>query len=377
MPEPAPDASLQFLEDWWLNSAAPLWLDHGVDWRGRGFFDQLSLTDAANVADIKRVRVCARQIFVFARLARHGVPRARAAVDHGLACLLGPMRHSDGGFVRSIDLAGRARDDTRDLYDQAFVLFALAHAYRLLGDEGLVAEARRLFALIEQHFRHPIIGLVEALPATLPRRQNPHMHLLEACLAWMEAGLDGPWTALADELVGLMRERFFSEPEARLFEFFDDRLELIADPASQVFEPGHHFEWVHLIGQGRKAGVAGCDEYLPGLLARTALERGISPRTGIPLGSVDRAGVPVDPDCRIWQLCEWLRVATDRPDIAGAASRPATALIAMLDVPLRGLWRERRNALTGKVQDEPCPASSLYHIMTGTESFVFGISDQG
>jgi mannose-6-phosphate isomerase len=361
----------QFLRNWWRDAAAPLWLEHGVDWNGVGFFDSLSFTDARNVADFKRVRVCARQIFVFTRLSEAGVPRAEAAVAHGLACLLGPMRHPAGGFVQSIALDGALRSGIRDLYDQAFVLFALAHAFRLTRERTLVAEAEALFALIDGEFRHRSVGFAEALPPVLPRRQNPHMHLLEACLAWTETGLAGPWSALAEELVGLMHSRFWSAAGKRLFEYFDDDLHLIAAPNQRVFEPGHHFEWAHLLQQAGALGIGPVDRSLPGLLAQTALDAGIAAGSGFPYGAVGPGGAVIDPVCRIWQLCEWLRVAALYPELGGDEIRPARLLTGMLTVPVPGMWRERFNAIDGTFTDEPCPASSLYHIMTGCESFVF------
>ena len=361
----------QLLRDWWINDAGPLWLERGVDWRGPGYFDQLDFSDARNAADYKRVRVCARQIFVFSRLAEAGLTGANDAVGHGLACLFGPMRHPRGGFVQSIELSGRVLSDKRDLYDQAFVLFALAYAYRLTGDERLCEEALVLADLILREFRHPRRGFVEALPPLQPRRQNPHMHLLEACLAWVEQARPGPWSELANELVGLMREQFWSKVDRRLYEYFDDDLELDSSLAKQIFEPGHHFEWIHLLHEARRLGLVEPDASMLRDLAETALGHGIAPDSGIPFGAIARDNTVADPQCRVWQLCEWLRVAALYPQYGGHEVRPAGLLIEMLDVPVAGLWRERRNAVNGVYGDEACPASSLYHIMTGCESFAF------
>lgn len=362
----------QHLKDWWLSIAAPLWLERGVDWHRTGYFDQLSLADARNVADFRRVRVCARQIFVFSRLHLYGVPRTRDALDHGLDCLLGPMRHPEGGFCQSITLDGAVKSSKRDLYDQAFVLFALAHAYGLTRCDGLVREARALFGLIEDRFRHRAGGFQEAYPAELPRRQNPHMHLLEACLAWTEAGLDGPWVALAGDLVRLMLDRFYSVDDGCIFEYFDDDLALTTAPDRQVFEPGHHFEWIHLLGQARAAGLCEDVSCVQRDLAMTALTRGLAESSGIPYGEVTRSGTVAEPKSRIWQVCEWLRTADQQGGPVGSTSQPAGLLIRMLDSPTPGLWRERWHAETGAFDDEACPASSLYHIMTGTESFALG-----
>src|SRR3546814_11907533 len=57
----------------------------------------------------------------------------------------------------------------------------------------------------------------EALP--LPRRQNPHMHLLEAFLALYEASGEAHWLARAQSIHDLFR-RHFLQP-GQLVEFFD------------------------------------------------------------------------------------------------------------------------------------------------------------
>jgi hypothetical protein len=69
---------------WLLGPAASLWLERGVDRTAGGYFDQLTFDSAKNSSDFKRLRVCARQIFVFSQLAEAGVTGAREAVLHGL-----------------------------------------------------------------------------------------------------------------------------------------------------------------------------------------------------------------------------------------------------------------------------------------------------
>lgn len=359
------------LRSWLLHDAGPLWLEHGVDREKGGFYDQLSFGTARNAADYKRLRVCARQIFVFARLASADLAGAREAAAQGVDYLLSAMRHPEGGFVERVSLDGKVLDPKRDLYDQAFVLFALAAAHRLLKDDRLAAEARSLADLIQERFAHPAGGLIESLPPAQPRRQNPHMHLLEACLSWIAEGVDEPFRRLAEDLLDLAHKRFWSETEGCLFEFFDDSLRLPAQPEMRRFEPGHHFEWIFLLHDARRLGLTAHDPDISDRLARTARSIGFAPETGLPYGAVGPSGAVLDPVCRIWQLTEWLRVATLLPHLGGPEEAPAAHLLEFLDVPVRGLWRERRNVRDGSFADEAVPTSSLYHIVTGCEAFAF------
>jgi mannose-6-phosphate isomerase len=361
----------EILRDWLNTIAAPLWLERGVDWQNGGFFDQLSFSDARNSAEYKRLRVCARQIFVFSRLSANNFAGAHRAVEHGLHFLLTRMRHPEGGFVERVSLDGKVLNSTRDLYDQAFVIFALASAYRLLGDAALVVEARSLAYLISERFAHPAGGFVEGLPPTYPRRQNPHMHLLEACLAWTELGVDDPFLLLAQGLVDLTLTRFWNQTDRRLYEFFDESLSLPSQDDMRRFEPGHHFEWIFLLHEAQRLGLSVGDLSIASDLANTARTIGMAPETGLPYGAIGPGNVVLDPFCRIWQLTEWLRVATLLPEMGGPVDVPAAYLLEFLDVPVRGLWRERRNVRDGTFRDENVPASSLYHIVTGCEAFAF------
>lgn len=361
-------ASCDTLRSWLLGPAATLWLDRSLDRRSGGFFDQLSFEDAANACDFKRLRVCARQIFVFAELARSGVPDAKAAMAHGLDYLFTRLRHPAGGFIRSTRLDGSSLDETRDLYDHAFVVFALSSAYRLTGDTALLDEARGVLRLVAGEMSHPAGGFIEALPPARPRRQNPHMHLLEACLAWAAQVPDPQFTLLAQDLITLFERQFYHADSGILFEFFDDDWSLPSDPAGLQLEPGHHFEWIWLLGEAGRIGLASAGRReIACRLAATA-NRGFG-SAGLPYGAlrIDPAGKAVASDtaCRIWVVTEWLRACLVEPDNGVGSAGPALSwLQAFLDVPVKGLWHERCDADTGSFAVEPVKASSLYHIVS-------------
>jgi mannose-6-phosphate isomerase len=340
--------------DWLINRSLPLWMSEGVDHRNGGFFDRLDPRTAKNSADIKRLRVSGRQIYVFCQAAKLGQPEATGLVRHGVEQLLGPFRHAEGGFVSRISLDGRVLDSRRDLYDNAFALFGLAHAYALLGDPMLRDEARALIAYLNTALRHPAGGFLESCQGGLPRRQNPHMHLLEAALAWMDIGPDTvPECAeLAGHLVALYARHFVVGEEGLIAEYFRDDWS-VDQPRG---EAGHHLEWVWLLSEyTRITGAA-----VP--LARLkdcALKYGIHPETRLLHGEFDLNGRVTEPGSRLWPHAEWVRAET-----VGDGSLLAVAWSALrrfLDHPTPGLWFERQTPQHGFVLEE-VPASSLYHI---------------
>jgi hypothetical protein len=81
----------------------------------------------------------------------------------------------------------------------------------------------------------------------MPRRQNPHMHLLEALLAAHDAFGDGVFFARAEELVLIFLSRFFQAGEGALPEYFDAALAPQREAGRFLVEPGHHYEWIWLL----------------------------------------------------------------------------------------------------------------------------------
>ena len=357
----ARDAALRALADtttgWLYDKAIPLWLEHGVDRRRGGPYDALDPQSLDNRADFKRLRVTTRQIYVFVEAALHGVAGARAAVDDALDFLRTKLRHPAGGFAGRCDLDGIIVDETRDLYDLAFTLFALAHGYRLTAARELKDEALALAIFVQAEMRHPSGGYVEALPSRLPRRQNPHMHLLEAVLACAEHMPHPLFDALCDELGDLAAGRFIDAEAGLLFEYYDDGLIPARTNGRALVEPGHHFEWAWLLAEfdrvrGRHIEGGAC-------LAGFALRHGLDRETGFLHGELFDDGTVATASVRLWPHCEWLKAMLV---LEGDVRPPLAALARFLDTPVVGLWHEWWDADARAFRQNAVPASSLYHI---------------
>ncbi len=346
----------------WLRGVAwPVWLALGVD-RGRGgFFEALDLETKTCGAGFRRLRVAARQVFVFSEAHRAGLAGAGDAVELGLRFLERFAAHPEGGYAWRFDLDHRAIDLTRDLYDHAFVLLALAHATSVVGVEGLRAEALHLLDWIERELPHPQGGYLESLPHALPRRQNPHMHLLEACLAAYEVFGDARFMACADRLVGVFASRLFDAASGALPEFFDERLRPVRKGGVFLVEPGHHCEWVWLLH--RYQGLTGPRADLAEISRRLMLfvdRFGVDPVYGGVVDVVDSGGEAVEGGARLWPQTERLKAEFLRADKdAGRQMQAIAGMRAFLRAD--GLWFERRDA-DGVFLRGPAPASSLYHV---------------
>jgi mannose-6-phosphate isomerase len=195
----------------------------------------------------RRVRVQARQIYCFAKAAQLGwYPEGAEIARKGLDYLLAKAKSPDGrpGFVHLLAPDGAVLNPLRDTHDHAFVLLALAALYQLNGDAQVRAEIDSLMQFFDTVLRSPDGGYSEGVPATLPRRQNPQMHVFEALIATFDATHDQSFQARAGELFGLFVANLYDGQKQVLGEYFEQDWSRI-EPA--CVEPGHQAEWVWLL----------------------------------------------------------------------------------------------------------------------------------
>ena len=348
------------LREWLLGRALPLWLTYGVDRDRGGFYEALDLHTYRCAAPFRRLRVVARQIVVFSRAHQAGVAGAANAVRLGLDFLARHAAQTDGGYAWRFDLNHRPIDLTRDLYDHAFVLLALASASAVVGADATRAPARALLDWLDAAFTHPQGGYVESLPPALPRRQNPHMHLLEALLAAFEAFGDDIFRARAAMLVDLFATRLFDPACGALPEFFDESLGVAKHDGAYLVEPGHHCEWVWLLHLAERLGARGGLGDVSGRLLEFVDRYGTDATQGGIFDEVASDGTVLSRGARLWPQTERLRaehLAAGRTDAQRLSAVRGLAVYLLPD----GLWHERRRP-DGTLSDEPAPASSLYHL---------------
>jgi mannose/cellobiose epimerase-like protein (N-acyl-D-glucosamine 2-epimerase family) len=372
----------------WLQGVAwPFWLARGIDrdrsGRAVGFHEHLTLDRHDCTAEFRRLRVVTRQTYVFSEAAAAGLPGAEEAVALGLDYLRRHAFDPGGGYHWRFDLSGRVIDARRDLYDHAFVLLALSSAMQVLPHPILREEARALDSYLQDVFPHPEGGYGESLPPSLPRRQNPHMHLLEACLAAAEAFGDDPFLDRADDLVALFLGRMFQPAEGALPEYFDEALVPHRKSGLFVVEPGHHSEWIWLLDRHARRRAAAGRPPVPGAketirrLAGFVDRHGIHGGTGALVDEVWSDGTPHLLSQRLWPQTERLKAEILRPDAEEARILQAYAVLDSYILPAPpGLWLERRSA-AGTFTRDPAPASSLYHLTAAIASSMRFLSARG
>jgi mannose-1-phosphate guanylyltransferase/mannose-6-phosphate isomerase len=349
------------LRTWLDTSALPLWWAIGADHVHGGFKDSIYLNGRASAAP-RRARVQARQAHVYAVAGRMGWPGPwRAAMDHGLNWFDARHRRADGLYRTLVAEDGAIRDDSTKLYDQAFALLAMASAFATHPDYAAMrGKAETTLAAMRAALGHPAGGFRELHEQ--PFQSNPHMHLLEAALAWIEAGGGEAFEALAQDVVELAVTRFIDPEIGCLREFFAEDWTPAEGVAGRIVEPGHQFEWAWLLSRRAEAtgdaSLADAARRLFDCGRRGVTGEGVTIDSLLDDLSVNARGA------RLWPQTERIKAAL-RLDPSEAASA-VTALLRYLDVPIPGLWYDRLQP-DGTFIDEPAPGSSLYHIIGAIE----------
>lgn len=370
------DVEFSALRSWLFEQALPLWATRGVDSATNGFFEKLG-ADGTPIDEPRRARVTARQVFVFATALKLGWERDHASqmLDYALANLHRHYLKPTGIVVPTVAADGTVLRHDFDLYDHAFVLFALATASNARGgDPDLDARASALRDAMQAGWGHPLGGYEESRPRSLPLKANPHMHLLEAALAWEGQSTDGGWAGMADMIAELCLARFIDPNTGAQREYFAADWGMIDSAPQNVVEPGHQFEWAWLLqrwGASRRRGDALAASVRLAIIGESM---GVDADQDLAVNELNGDLTLRDGRFRLWPQTERLKAhsiamasASDsvlRNIAAAHAIRAARGLRRYFDHPVAGSWWEHLG-VNGLPFDlaEPARTSSLYHIV--------------
>ena len=345
------------LETWCRDAALPFWA--GVQESSGAWPECLHLDGTPDRPRIRRHRVQARQVFSYALATKLGWFDGREVVRSGVDFMWRAGRQGGGpgpetGLLHRLNADGTPADTRRDLYDHAFYLLALGWAEATIGGQG--GRLRDLTAFLDS-LVHPAGGYREGVPATLPRRQNPHMHLFETCLSLHGLGVEGDWLRRAKDLHALFESHFFDPSRRIIREHFSESWQWDGGNA----EPGHAVEWVWLL---REYEVATGTDTRP---RRDALY-GSALLSGAVwlLDGTTPEGDSVRETSRLWVQTELVKahVAQARSGVPGARGMAAAAVDGLLADWLHpdGTWTDQRGACGQRISDT-VPTSTLYHIL--------------
>ncbi|WP_027085218.1 AGE family epimerase/isomerase [Cohnella panacarvi] len=145
---------------------------------------------------------------------------------------------ANGGLYWMVSAAGEPVESKKQVYGQAFAIYALAEFYRATGSSEALDWAKEIYLLIEKHAYDPVHrGYIEALSADWTqtddlslsgkdlnerKSMNTHLHVLEAYTnlyrVWQPEGLH---MKLAD-LIDIHLDKIVNADSHHFLLFFDD-----------------------------------------------------------------------------------------------------------------------------------------------------------
>lgn len=255
----------------------PFWATRMVDEVHGGFYGRISgtgkLVPDADKGGILNARIL--WAFSSAYLQERNplyLEMAKRAKDYILNCF------SDaefGGTFWTISFNGKPRDTKKQIYSQAFFIYAFTEHYRATGEESSLQTAIELFRLIEKHsFDRERNGYLEAYcrdwklledlrlsakDANEKKTMNTHLHVLEAYTNLYRVWKDDELKKQLRNLILIFAQKIVNPSTRHLSLFFDEDW----NSKSEIISYGHDIEASWLIDEA--ARVLGEPELLGGV----------------------------------------------------------------------------------------------------------------
>ena len=289
---------LRRIEDDLRQNILPFWMERVANRETGSFFGSIT-NDLVVDASVERGALLTARILwtYYAAYAQFGDPDYLAMADLAHGDLTAHFHDTaNGGFWWSVAGDGSVLRDRKQVYGQAFAIYALAEYHGASGLREPLDLAIETYRLIEKHARSTKGGYLEAfgrawepiddmrlsvVDMNEPKSQNTHLHVMEAyarlLLAWPDPGLR---KALA-ELVQIMLVRILNPATGHLGLFFADDW----TPRSDRVSYGHDIEAAWLLLRAADAlgdpGVVALIRPLALKIAKVTLIEGLDEDGGI------------------------------------------------------------------------------------------------
>lgn len=279
-----------------------------------------------------------------------------------------------------------------DFYTMAFVIFAMAHYFKATNDHRAKIHAENALHTLNDKFliydndSKKNLGYAEFIDfdGKIPdssleiRRQNPHMHLFEACIVAYETWGEDIWLESANEMATLFKEKFYDSENKHLAEYYNQCLSPHLEKG-HISEPGHYFEWIWLLKKYstlEKSKIKIKDEIFRSMFD-FAFKYGWDSENGGIFDETDESGNVIKDSKRLWPFTEALKACvlmlngqdSKQKKIIKKRLNKMTLLFNKKYMKERGFWTEW---LSGDLLPETSymPGTTPYHVYFGiTESY--------
>ncbi len=290
----------------------PFWIDQVADGERGTFHAALSNDLVPDNSGERGSLLTSRILWTYAAALRiYGEENYRAMADFAYQDLV--QRYDDaehGGLYWSIGPDDQPLRDRKQVYGQAFAIYALSEYHRATGLAEPLERAKTLFGLIETHAKDPELGgyfeayardwspiedvRLSEVDQNDPKSQNTLLHIMEAYTNLLRVWPDDAVRVALRDLVQLMLERVLNAENHHLGLFFTTDWQ----PTSERFSYGHDIEaaWLLWEAAGALQDQALQRRVLAEVLAiaDVTLAEGIDPKDGAIFNEGSAAGITND-----------------------------------------------------------------------------------
>jgi len=253
---PDPSDYLARIEGDLRRNILPFWMERAVNRNGGGFLGSLTNDLAPDRAAERGALLTSRILWTYAAAySEYRDPAYLAMADYAYADLTAHFHDSrHGGFWWSISADGRILRDRKQVYGQAFAIYALTEYHAATGRREPLDQAVAVYRLLEEHARErrhggyleafdrawePIADRrLSAVDMNEPKSQNTHLHVMEAYTRLLAAWPDPGLRRALNELLEIMFARIVNPVTGHLGLFFSEDWALRSDRVSY----GHDIE---------------------------------------------------------------------------------------------------------------------------------------
>lgn len=247
-----------------LSEILHFWLTQSLDHRQGGFIGKMDNQGLVDYTAPKGLVLNARILWTFSAAYAHTQdPMGLAAAQRAFGVLSTQFYDPEyGGYCWSINPDGSALSTRKQIYGQAFVLYALAEYHKIVADEVqevVFAQAQAAFNWIEKHsYDDQHQGYWEAVARdgspledlrlsprdrNDPKTMNTHLHVLEAYGNFYRIWPNATLHQRLKQLIDLFLDKIIDPRRHHLIGFFDAQWEPSPSPVSY----GHDIETAWLL----------------------------------------------------------------------------------------------------------------------------------
>jgi len=245
----------------------PFWIEHVMDRSAGSFHGRLTNALGVDPTAERGALLTTRILWTYSRAFRqYGDAAYREMADFAHADLM--ERYHDpahDGFYWSLDPAGGVSRDRKQVYGQAFAIYALSEYHAVTGAHGPLDRAIAVFHRLEQHARErqfggyleafapdwsPIADMrLSPVDQNDPKSQNTMLHVMEAYTRLLDVWPDAGLKAALRDLVEVMLTRVLDPHTFHLGLFFTHEWR----PTSDKVSYGHDIEAAWLLTRAAEA----------------------------------------------------------------------------------------------------------------------------